>query len=143
MTENYVSDVVAAKVKDLRRRSGWSTTKLASRCAKIGHPEITRSVIENIEGGRRRDGERTRAVTVDELVALADALECVPAYLLPGQIEPGNLLGPMDLDMAQQVADGLLAFVSLHRQLEAERGNSPDGEYWASTTAGTSPGRAR
>lgn len=46
-------------------------------------------------GGRRRNGQRTRTVSVDELVALAKALKCVPAFLLPGQLEPGNLLGPM------------------------------------------------
>lgn len=124
MTGESVSDVVAAKVKDLRHSYGWSTDELAARCAEIGYPEISQNVIENIESGRRRNGERTRSVTVDELFALAKALQCVPAYLLPGQLQPGSFLLPMDEQKAEQLAHALLSFVSHHRQLREEAGSA-------------------
>lgn len=65
-------------VRDLRHRYGWSAQSLADRLAGIGFPQLNRSVLANIESGRRKQG-----VTVDELVALAHAFEVRPADLLP------------------------------------------------------------
>lgn len=80
-----VSDAVGANIRDFRKRRGWKPADLARRCSQLGGgaEAITASVVENIEHGRRRDGERTRDITVDELVALAHALSVPPAALLP------------------------------------------------------------
>jgi transcriptional regulator with XRE-family HTH domain len=73
---------VAERVRQIRQRRGFTAEGLAARCAEIGAPEITRSVIANIETGRKGpDGRRRRDVTVDELFILAFALEVPPALL--------------------------------------------------------------
>jgi transcriptional regulator with XRE-family HTH domain len=82
MTEHQVSDHVAGKIRDARKQRGWSTDELAERCG------LTGNVIENIEGGRRRGGERTRDITVDELFAISWALGAGPLELLPSGPRP-------------------------------------------------------
>ncbi|MFD6889116.1 helix-turn-helix domain-containing protein [Streptomyces sp. NPDC059957] len=78
-----VSDVVAERVKEVRKRRGLTAVQLAERCAAIGVPELTPQSVSNIETGRRdKAGARRRYVTVDELVALAVALEVAPVHLL-------------------------------------------------------------
>jgi transcriptional regulator with XRE-family HTH domain len=62
-----VSDTTAARVREVRKRRGWQPADLASRCAELG---------------RRSGGKRRRAVTVDELLALALALNVAPVHLL-------------------------------------------------------------
>jgi transcriptional regulator with XRE-family HTH domain len=70
-------------VREIRQRRGWTAAALAERCAEIGAPEITRSVIANLETGRPGpDGRRRRDVTIDELLTLAYALDVPPADLL-------------------------------------------------------------
>jgi hypothetical protein len=54
----------------------WAAADLAERCADLGMPELNRSVIANIESGRRRD------VSVDELLVFARALDVAPVHLL-------------------------------------------------------------
>jgi transcriptional regulator with XRE-family HTH domain len=78
------SDFVGQRIKDLRKRRGWSLEGLADRCAELGAGQITEHVIENIEHGRRdrRSGRRRRAVTVDELLIFAYALDVAPVHLL-------------------------------------------------------------
>jgi transcriptional regulator with XRE-family HTH domain len=79
------SDVVAARVKDLRISKGLTVQQLADRCRDIGAPTLTASAITNIESGRRKDGRRTRILTIDELLPLALALDVPPiALLIPG-----------------------------------------------------------
>ena len=82
MTADTISDSVGANVRDLRKRRGWKPADLAERCRQLGAEAITPAVIENIEHGRRRDGVRTRDITVDELVSLALALSVAPADLM-------------------------------------------------------------
>lgn len=77
-----ISDLVAENVRDLRKRRGLSGSDLARRCADRGAPELTAAIIRNIENGRRQGGRRRRMITVDELVALAYALDASPAHLL-------------------------------------------------------------
>jgi transcriptional regulator with XRE-family HTH domain len=99
MTARRASDFVADRVRQLRQRRGLTAEGLAARCAEIGAPEITRSVIANIETGRMGpDGRRRRDVTVDELFILAFALEVPPALLAI----------PLDGADALQVADEVL-----------------------------------
>jgi transcriptional regulator with XRE-family HTH domain len=87
MTEKSqtVSDVVARRVRDLRQQWGWSAAELAERCAEWGHPQLTASVIANIESGRRdKHGHRRRDITVDEAFAFARVL----------QVPVGDLVDP-------------------------------------------------
>jgi transcriptional regulator with XRE-family HTH domain len=77
------SDAVVWQLKDLRKKRGWSAAQLAEECAKAGFPQLTESVIANIESGRPDDqGRRRRAVTVDELWAFARTLDVPMGSLL-------------------------------------------------------------
>src|SRR6266545_3617976 len=78
-----ISDVVANRVQQLRKRRGWSARRLAEACAATGNPQLTENVIANIEAGRRdKHGHRRRDVSVDELVAFARALDVSVGLLL-------------------------------------------------------------
>jgi transcriptional regulator with XRE-family HTH domain len=82
------SDVVASRVRTLRTRRGWSGKELQARCAAVGAKHITAAVIANIETGRRGpSGERRREVTVDEVLALALALDVSPIQLIQPEID--------------------------------------------------------
>jgi transcriptional regulator with XRE-family HTH domain len=75
--------VVARRVREIRRRREWSAARLAEECAKLGFPQLTEPVINNIESGRRDEhGRRRRDVTVDELDAFARVLGVPPTELL-------------------------------------------------------------
>jgi transcriptional regulator with XRE-family HTH domain len=77
------SDLVAARIQTARRLRGWTAKDLAARCADLGDPQLTAAVIANIETGRRdSNGQRRREVTIDELFAIARALDIEPASLL-------------------------------------------------------------
>jgi transcriptional regulator with XRE-family HTH domain len=83
------SDRVAERVRDLRRRGGWFSIKaFAARCAEVGPPYLTAAALMNLESGRCKDGRRTRAITVDELVVLARALGVSPTDLLDTEDMP-------------------------------------------------------
>ncbi|MFF3690685.1 helix-turn-helix domain-containing protein [Streptomyces sp. NPDC002187] len=85
------SDLVAERVRKVRKSRGMTAQDLAEKCAtpEVGAPEITAQTLSNIETGRRdKDGRRRRAVTVDEFMSLAAAL----------QIQPVDLLVPPELD---------------------------------------------
>jgi transcriptional regulator with XRE-family HTH domain len=104
-----VSDVVAAKVRALRKVHKWQVADLASRSS------LSENVIENIEHGRRKDGKRTRQITVDELFELARALEVGVVDLLPG-LQRGERLGALDADALAALIEQLSLFQSLHDQ---------------------------
>lgn len=70
------TNTIAQRVQDLRRKRGWSAAALAEECADLGMPALNRSVIANIESGRRP------YVTTDELLTLAYALDVAPVHLL-------------------------------------------------------------
>jgi transcriptional regulator with XRE-family HTH domain len=123
MTTETPSDVAAARIRALRRQRDWQAIDLAVACAKAGHGELTENVIENIEHGRRKsDGTRRRAVTVDELLALAEVLSVSPAELLPG-MEAQAGFGPLTLQQMKDVGLALTAFVSLQEQIASEHGD--------------------
>jgi hypothetical protein len=65
-------------------------------------------VIENIEHGRRKNGERTRDVTVDELIILADALMVGPGLLLPEMISQYEYGDDADRDLVLNTVIGNL-----------------------------------
>jgi transcriptional regulator with XRE-family HTH domain len=93
-----VSDVVAERIREVRKRRQWQPADLAARCAAMGAPYLTEDVIENIESGRRKAGKRRRAVTVDELLAFAAALNVAPVHLL---------VPPDDFEVPYQVTAGI------------------------------------
>jgi len=89
------SDALALRIREVRKRRGWSVQQLAERCASLGAPELTRAVLANIESGRPDTrGQRRRTVSVDELLALALALDTAPVFLLalPDEREPDTAL---------------------------------------------------
>jgi len=85
------SDVVGERIRELRRHRHLSVQELADICAKAGHPELTKAAIYTIEGGRRLEGRRRRAVTVDELLAFAEAFDVpIGALLWPVMHVPSD-----------------------------------------------------
>jgi transcriptional regulator with XRE-family HTH domain len=69
-----VGHTVAAQVHQIRERRRLSLQALSQRLAQLGRP-ILPSGLSKLEAGTRR-------VDVDDLVALADALETTPSVLL-------------------------------------------------------------
>lgn len=69
------TQIVAARVKQFRTAHGWSARELAERCAEAGAPHLERSILANLENGRRK------TVTIDEVLVLAWVLG-VPAAML-------------------------------------------------------------
>ncbi|GAB2836354.1 hypothetical protein GCM10027176_45870 [Actinoallomurus bryophytorum] len=82
MLNHEVSEIVAVRVKEVRNKRGMKARDLATRCAELGMPHLSAATLSNIETGRPKDGQRTRDVTVDELVVLALALNVAPVHLL-------------------------------------------------------------
>lgn len=67
--------VVAARVKEVRRKRGWSAERLAAEMAKVGVP-WTRMVVTKLETGRRP------SVSLTEVLALAYVLGVAPIHLI-------------------------------------------------------------
>jgi transcriptional regulator with XRE-family HTH domain len=77
---------VAANLRSIRQERGLSYAALSRRLADLGHPVLDTGLMK-IEKGQRRVG-------VDDLVALAVALDCTPNRLLLPEVEftrPGAL----------------------------------------------------
>jgi len=68
---------LAAAIATHRQRRGWDQRHLAEQVTAAGRP-MSASVLGKVESGTRR-------VDVDDLVALAAALDVPPARLLPGE----------------------------------------------------------
>lgn len=114
--ENTTGEVVAANVRRVRSRRELSLRDLAALLAALGHP-ISVSAISKVENGDRR-------VDVDDLVALAIAMNVSPlTLLLPAGRGPsdntrvGNAvrpawrlwewaLGDVPLDMSADLEEG-------------------------------------
>ncbi|MFF0597865.1 helix-turn-helix domain-containing protein [Streptomyces antibioticus] len=77
-----VSRAVGANIRRLRVAQGLSVTALASMLRGRGRPTHP-AVLTRIETGQHESGS-LRAVTVDELVAIAEALGVAPVALLNG-----------------------------------------------------------
>lgn len=78
-----LSDQVARNILELRQSRGWTRKDLAERCKSVGAAEVTTTVLVNIESGRRdKHGRRTRKITIDEVAALARALDVPPVLLV-------------------------------------------------------------
>lgn len=72
--------VIAARVRELRRKRGWSAAHLAAEMARVG-VGWDRSIVANLESGRRA------AVSVEELFALAATLSVAPIHLCVPTVE--------------------------------------------------------
>jgi transcriptional regulator with XRE-family HTH domain len=120
MTET--SDNVARRVQAFRKHRGWSAARLADECAKAGFPQLTASVIANIESGRRDEqGRRRRHVTVEELVAFAVAFQTSPVVLLGPLGGPDEHLVevPLHFDSSEEALDFLQKINTLAGSLRA------------------------
>ena len=84
-----ISDVIADRVRDLRKREGLSREELAANARGQGLPAtFTAVALGNLETGRRdADGRRRREFSVDELAALAAAAGRSPLDLLGAAAE--------------------------------------------------------
>jgi hypothetical protein len=100
------SAVVAARMRDARRRSGMSVPELAARCAAAGCPELTAASIHNLESRRPSAARAARPVNVDQLLCLAFALSVAPV----------NLLVPLDDDEPYQITPGVHERAGIARQ---------------------------
>jgi transcriptional regulator with XRE-family HTH domain len=68
---------VAALIRDAREARDMTLERLSREMGARGHP-MGQSTLSNIETGQRR-------INVDDLVALADVFEMLPADLMPGR----------------------------------------------------------
>jgi transcriptional regulator with XRE-family HTH domain len=85
-TETPVSDRIAERALDLRERTKLTRAAVVDAMRAAGFARATVASLRNLEDRRRRE------VGVDELVALAAALDCTPAELLDDAIDlaPGT-----------------------------------------------------
>lgn len=88
---DVLSDVVGAQIAEWRRKRGMNREALAERCNELGLPKMSPSVITNIESRRAVKGAPRRAVTVDELMVFARALNVPPMLLLVPYPEQGGV----------------------------------------------------
>jgi transcriptional regulator with XRE-family HTH domain len=116
------SDTVARRVKELRRRKDWSARRLAEACAATGSPQLSESVIANIESGRRDEhGRRRRDVTVDEAIGFAKALDVPAIHLLPVHLDPGATEVTLNFATAEDLWAFLNAAETVTRELRQLR----------------------
>jgi transcriptional regulator with XRE-family HTH domain len=118
-----VSQTIARELRRHRTARKMSAQQLADECARLGHTALQRTVISNLENGRRRD------VSVADVLVLAAALEVAPAALLfPAgyvpEVEylPGQTSAPLEAAEwfagAHAADDSALALTRRHRDLE-------------------------
>ena len=139
-----VSRTIAAEVRRHRRARGMSGQELADRCAELGITSLPRSVIANLENGRRE------VVTVAEVLVLAAALDVPPAVLAfpVGYAEtveylPGQEVSPLEavdrFGGAGRHDDGALGLLRSHRDLE-QRIRGHYRRIWDAATCGEPDG---
>lgn len=73
-----VTELAVANLRRIRKRRALTAPQLAARCAEHGAGDITANVLANIEAGRRQ-------VNLNQLAALALALDVAPVHLLAGE----------------------------------------------------------
>jgi hypothetical protein len=81
-SRSTTSDIVAARIRAVRRKRDLTVAGLAEQCAAAGYPELTEHALYSLEGRRSGTRRPARAVTVDELLALAKVLQVAPVHLL-------------------------------------------------------------
>ena len=117
MRPKPVSDTTGTRIRETRKRHLWTVDDLASALTRQGDDHLTASVIGDIESGRRySDGARRRGIELDELYAIARALDCSPLLLLPSE-EGTGYLGPMQEKDLAELIDDLKGWQSFWRQM--------------------------
>jgi transcriptional regulator with XRE-family HTH domain len=81
-----LSQVLARNLRAYRAAHGWSQSELSTRLEALGLLDWSEQTVGHVERGRR-------AITVDELAALAVTLE-VPVPVLLSSAGPARALGP-------------------------------------------------
>jgi transcriptional regulator with XRE-family HTH domain len=87
------SDLAGRRIREARQRRGWTARDLAERCAEAGAPQVSATVITNLETRRRA----TREITVEEVFTLARVLD----------VPPLQLIIPLDASETLEVLPGL------------------------------------
>ena len=106
------SDVVAQRVRHLRKARGMTVAELADGCAAAGMDRLTAQALYKLETRRAAPSGFRRPVTVDEVGTLARALGCTPAELLPAE---WGVIPAMDADTLAGVAEQMQAAASFLR----------------------------
>jgi transcriptional regulator with XRE-family HTH domain len=75
------SDLIAERIRDLRKARGLTVAELAARCAAAGMPRLTAQTLYKLEAQR---STRQRLIAVDELLILAYVLDVAPVHLIAG-----------------------------------------------------------
>lgn len=103
-----LSDVLAENLRDTRKRRGLSVLALTERMAGVGRPTARTSITK----AEAVDRAKRRAVTTDELAALALALDTTPWHLLAPKTRDGVMVtpahGPFGGDVVSQWLRGKL-----------------------------------
>ncbi|MFD5472927.1 helix-turn-helix domain-containing protein [Streptomyces sp. NPDC127105] len=105
-------DVIRARVKELRGRSGMTAADLAERLTELG-VKWNRSIVANFEGGRRP------TVSVVEWLALAQVLNVAPVHLLvPTDVPPETQyrIAPNREASVEDVRDWVRGIVPLYSE---------------------------
>lgn len=83
-----VSDALGRRIAQVRKARGLKASDLANRCADLG-VKLSVATISDIETRRRN-----RSITVDELFAIAYALDVAPVHLLVPVEAPEGGINP-------------------------------------------------
>jgi transcriptional regulator with XRE-family HTH domain len=118
------TQVVAERVKQLRNDQGLSAQRLADRCAEAGAVWLDRSVIANLESGRRQ------SVSIDEVLVLALVLNVAPVHLFVPVTPQAMHVSPkwaVGAPVVRQWVRGLYPLPS--QDARVYRSNVPDEEW--------------
>ncbi|MDX2675799.1 helix-turn-helix domain-containing protein [Streptomyces sp. NY05-11A] len=105
-------NVIRARVKELRGRSGITAAELAERLTALG-VNWNRSIVANFEGGRRP------GVSVVEWLALAQVLNVAPLHLLVPPDAPDDapyLFTPQRWADVRDVRNWVRGFVAINSE---------------------------
>ena len=91
-------EVFARRMREVRERRGWSQQRLSDRLRELGHP-LHRVTLAKIEQG----GTRARKVPLEDVLAIAAALDVAPLHLFV-PFEPSVRLVVGDVAVAPQHA---------------------------------------
>jgi transcriptional regulator with XRE-family HTH domain len=81
MANLKASELAGLRIRQARQQRDWTAKELADQCAAAGAPQITPTVITNLETRRRK----TREITLDEVLVLAHVLDVPPLQLMVPQ----------------------------------------------------------
>lgn len=105
------SDAVAGRIREARKRRGWTSAETAARCTARGY-RMSAAVLANIESGRPDlNGARRRDITIDELFALAAALDVPPVALMGMPEDHGHSAVSLTTTVAIDNSDDLLLWI--------------------------------